>query len=151
MWLVLHREIVSHFSGVVVFCVGSTLYSFSLLRLAGQREKKLEKVHLALEIFLFVSAAALVFSFGFVWAMEETRGDHVAHMGEQEEEPRQTAYILEHLAYLAFLLFYSTFFLFHTPDPLEPPALREIYTEEYAMDPEGVAMKPLLQPIRAAM
>lgn len=140
----------SHFSGVVLFCIGSSLFSLSLLRLAGEREKKLAKVHLSLEIFLLLSTVGLVLAFAFVWAMEETRGDHIQHVGD-EGEAQQTAYIVEHVAYLVFLLFYSTFFLFHTPNPLEPPGLREIYTEEYTNDPDGVAMKPLLRPIRASM
>ena len=133
-----------------MFGVGSSLYSLSLLRLAGEREKELAKVHWGLEIFLFASSACLVLAFGFVWALEETRGDHVRHMGEYKE-PQQQAYIVEHVAYMVFLLFYATFFLFHTPNPLEPPGLRHIYTEEYTSDPEGVAMKPLLHPIRVGM
>ena len=52
--------------------------------------------------------------------------------------------IVEHTAYIVFLLFYATFFLFHTPDPMEPPGLREAYVEEHAMDPESVCMRPLM-------
>lgn len=131
-----------------MFCVGCVLYSISILRLAGERDKRLAKVHHGLEIFLFVSSAFLILAFGVVWAIEEMHGKHVRHMGETEDNT-QNAYIVEHVAYMVFLLFFATFFLFHTPDPTQPPGLREIYTEEYTMDPEGVTMKPLLLPVRA--
>lgn len=150
-YLVLHKDIANHFAGVVVFCIGSALYSITLLRLAGKRDQSLARVHQGLEIFLFVSSVCLFLAFGVVWAIEETHGQHVRHMGEPEDED-QNAYIVEHVAYMIFLLFYATFFLFHTPNPMEPPGLRELYTEEYAHDPEGVAMKPLLHPsIRVSM
>lgn len=147
----LHKDLARHFLGVVVFCIGSGLYSITLLRLAGERDKSLAKVHQALEIFLLASSVCLFLAFGVVWAIEEMNGQHVRELGEPDDDG-QKAYIVEHVAYMVFLLFYATFFLFHTPNPEEPPGLRQIYTEEYAHDPEGVAMKPLLlHPIRVQM
>lgn len=108
-------------------------------------------MHQALEIFLLASSVCLFLAFGVVWAIEEMNGQHVRELGEPDDDG-QKAYIVEHVAYMVFLLFYATFFLFHTPNPEEPPGLRQIYTEEYAHDPEGVAMKPLLlHPIRVQM
>lgn len=130
-----------------LFCAGSSTYSISLLRLAGGREKHLAKVHLAMEICLFVSTVALVLAFVILWAIEETNGQHLQHVGENNSgdgDNVQNAYIVEHTAYIVFLLFYATFFLFHTPDPMEPPGLREAYVEEHAMDPESVCMRPLM-------
>ncbi len=118
-----------------------------MLRLAGGREKHLAKIHLAMEVGLFVSTVGLVLAFVTVWIIEETHGGHhIQHVGEGEDGP-QSAYIVEHAAYMVFLLFYATFFVFHTPDPLEPPGLREAYVEEHATDPEGTSMKPLLRPV----
>lgn len=132
-----------------LFCLGSSAYSIGLLRLAGGREKHLAKVHLGMEVGLFVSSVGLVLAFVAIWAIEETGGKHLRHAGETEpvEESPQTAYIVEHAAYVVFLLFYATFFVFHTPDPLEPPGLREAYIEAHVMDPDGVSMKPLLHPM----
>lgn len=118
-----------------------------MLRLAGEREKHLAKIHLAMEIGLFISSVCLVLAFVILWVIEESNGKHLTHIGEngEKDESAQHAYIVEHVAYMVFLLFYATFFLFHTPDPLEPPSLRQIYVEEHVTDPEGVCMKPLLR------
>ncbi len=120
-----------------------------MLRLAGEREKHLAKIHLGMEVCLFLSTVGLVLAFVTLWAIEETHGQHLRHVGESgaEDENTQSAYIVEHAAYVVFILFYATFFVFHTPDPLEPPGLREAYVEEHAMDPEGTSMKPLLRPV----
>ncbi len=135
----------NHFTGVFLFCAGSAIYSISLLRLAGETEKSQAQIHLVMEIGLFLSSVALVLAFVTVWAIEENNGDHGLHAGER----RESAYIVEHAAYVVFLLFYATFFVFHTPDPLEPPGLREVYVEEHIMDPECVSMRPLMHPSRA--
>jgi len=136
---------VNHFFGVFLFCAGSSVYSISLLRLAGGREKHLAKIHLAMEIGLLLSTITLVLAFVILWVIEESNNHHINHMGEnQEGDNVQKAYIVEHAAYVAFLLFYATFFVFHTPDPMEPPGLRETYAEEHAMDPESVCMRPLM-------
>lgn len=142
-WLASHKDNLNHFIGVFLFCAGSTTYSISLLRLAGGREKHLAKIHLGMEIGLFVSTVGLVLAFVILWAIEEGKGQHLSHVGEDEDNV-QSAYIVEHASYIVFLLFYATFFLFHTPDPMEPPGLRELYVEEHVTDPEGVCMRPLM-------
>lgn len=125
-----------------VFCLGSGLYSIAFLRLAGLTHKHLANVHLGLEIFLFVSAVALVIAFVAIWVMEETSGKH----SHATSDNTQHAYIVEHAAYIAQLLFYMIFFLFHSPDPLKPPYVSGVYDGEvaYAQDHGGVAMRPLL-------
>jgi heme/copper-type cytochrome/quinol oxidase subunit 2 len=144
-WLATHRDNMNHFAGVFLFCAGSTIYCTSLLRLAGEREKSQAQIHLVMEVGLFLSTVVLVLAFVTVWAIEETNGEHGSHTGENQE----SAYIVEHAAYIVFLLFYATFFVFHTPDPWEPPGLREAYVEEHSMDPECVSMRPLMHPSRA--
>jgi hypothetical protein len=134
-----------HFFGVALFTLGSSLYSLSLLRLAGIFEKQLACLRWGLEIFLVLSTAGLMLAFVILWAMEEGSGQHVKHMGEYEENS-QTAYIVEHAAYMSHLVFYVTFFSFHTPNPLEPPGLTAVYDEEYSTDPRAVTMRPLLRP-----
>ncbi len=131
-----------------VFCLGSGLYSIAFLRLAGLTHKHLANVHLGLEIFLFVSAVALVIAFVAIWVMEETSGKHsTQHMiHDTSSDNTQHAYIVEHAAYIAQLLFYMIFFLFHSPDPLKPPYVSGVFDGEvaYAQDHGGVAMRPLL-------
>lgn len=145
-WLATHKDNWNHFTGVFLFCLGSSVYCISLLRLAGEREKSLAQIHLAMEIGLFLSTVVLVLAFVTTWAIEETNGQHD---GKNEEDNQLSAYIVEHAAYIVFLLFYATFFVFHTPDPREPPGLREAYVEEHTMDPECVSMRPLMHPSRA--
>ena len=82
-----------------------------------------------------------------IWAIEDANGQHLPHMAENEDN-RLNAYIVEHTAYIVFLLFYATFFVFHTPDPWEPPGLREAYVEEHTMDPNSVTLRPLIHPTR---
>jgi heme/copper-type cytochrome/quinol oxidase subunit 2 len=103
------------------------------------------QIHLAMEIGLFLSTVVLVLAFVTTWAIEENNGQHLSH----NEDSQLNAYIVEHAAYIVFLLFYATFFVFHTPDPREPPGLREAYVEEHTMDPECVSMRPLMHPSRA--
>ena len=145
LWLVLHKNNMDHFFGVTLFTVGSSLYSLALLRLAGIFEKQLAFLRWCMEIFLMVSTAALMLAFVIIWAMEESDGRHVKHMGELEGSGR-TAYIVEHAAYMSHLVFYVTFFLFHTPNPLEPPGLAAAYNEEYTSEPRATTMRPLLRP-----
>jgi hypothetical protein len=124
------------------------MYSISFLRMAGRTHKHLANVHLALEVFLFVSAAMLVIAFVAIWAVEETDGKHaIQHVGENGDSggSARQAYIVEHAAYIAHLLFYMIFFLFHSPDPLKPPHVSGVYEgEAYAQDCGGMAMRPLL-------
>lgn len=144
--MVLHKDNVNHFTGVFLFCLGSSAYSISLLKLAAIREKKFAHIRLAMEIFLFLSSAALVIAFVTLWMLEETSGKHTDGDGYDNTEK---AYIVEHAAYMTFLLFYATFFLFHTPDPDKSPALQEIFQEEaYNRAESSVALKPLLHPPR---
>ena len=133
---------------MALFTLGSTLYSLALLRLAGIYEKQLAFLRWCMEIFLVLSTAGLMLAFVILWAMEEGEGKHVKHMGEFEENTR-IAYIVEHAAYISHLVFYVTFFLFHTPNPLEPPGLTAVYDEEHTSETRATTMRPLLRPMGA--
>ncbi len=112
-WLVLHKENTQHFIGVGIFCGGSFLYSVSLVRLAATSEDGKEILHACLDGLLLLCAVVLVIFFVFLWFEEERDGRHTA-MGEGEP---QSAYIIEHAAYIAQVCFYALFFLYHSPDP----------------------------------
>lgn len=118
-WLVKHKDNTNHFTGVGLFCLGSFLYSLGFLELAGRTHEHLRRVHQALRWFLLLSTLALVVVFVLLWAIEETSGAHAGKGGPQ------TAYIFEHVAYITQILFYATFFLYHSPKL--PP--------EYSLDP----------------
>jgi hypothetical protein len=125
------------------------MYSIAFLWLAGQTHKHLWKIHQGLGIFLFVSTVGQVFAFVVLWIMEEASGKHMAHIGDTDgaEDNTQKAYIVEHTAYMTHLLFYATFILFHSPDPLKVPNIHGEFEGESMSDPKGVAMKPLLHPV----
>ena len=142
LYLVLHKDNTEHFKGVFVFCLGSAVYSIALLRLAAMTHKHLEHIHTALEVFLLASSALLLLAFVGLWIMEETSGKHKSPPDGGDNT--QSAYIVEHMAYMTHLLFYGTFFSFHTPDPLKLPELYGAFEDERGQDPAGVAMRPLL-------
>lgn len=136
-----------HFTGVGLFCAGSLTYSIAFLRVARKDERAdtmtHEWVRAALEWSLLGATVGLVVAFVTLWAQEETQGVHGT--GEL-----QNAYIVEHAAYLAHLLFYAVFFYYHTPDP-DKPAKNDKLASEYGGDEhgeDGVAMvcRPLLMP-----
>lgn len=139
----LHKDNTEHFKGVFVFCLGSATYSVAILRLAGTTHKHLEQIHQALEVFLLASSALLLLAFVWLWVMEETSGKH--NKTAIEGDDTQSAYIVEHMAYMTHLLFYGTFFSFHTPDPLKPPMIYGTFEDERGLDPSGIAMMPLLR------
>lgn len=138
----LHKDNAEHFKGVFLFCIGSATYSIALLRLAGTTHKHLDQIHLALEVFLLASSALLLLAFVALWVMEEDSGKHQHPV---EGDDKQSAYIVEHTAYMTHLLFYGTFFSFHTPDPLKPPRVYGTFEDERGQDPSGIAMMPLLR------
>lgn len=126
-WLIANRDNTSHFSGVFVFCLGSFFYSIALIRLACTTHEHLWQLHYALELFLFITTACLLVAFIVLWLLEENSGMHKP----KQIADTQTAYIVEHCAYLAHLLFYTAFFTFHTPDPLKDnPQVAGIYEAE---------------------
>jgi hypothetical protein len=135
----MHKVNEEHFKGVFLFCLGSAMYSIALLRLAGMTHGHLEQIHTALEAFLLASSALLLLAFIGLWITEETSGKH-----DGEGDNTQSAYIVEHMAYMTHLLFYGTFFSFHTPDPLKSPQIYGTFEDEKGKDPSGVAMRPLL-------
>ncbi len=102
-----------HFIGVGFFCLGSVVYSLAFVRLAATTEERLEMVHAVMEAFLLLSVAALVVSFVSLWAEEERDGKHSGGLNSRQV---QNAYIVEHTAYIVHLVFYASFFLYHTPD-----------------------------------
>lgn len=116
-----HEDNANHFTGVGLFCLGSFLYSLGFLELAGRTHEHLRRVHQALRWFLLLSTLALVVVFVVLWAIEEANGAHKGNGGAQN------AYIFEHVAYITQILFYATFFLYHSPKL--PP--------DYTLDPAG--------------
>ena len=120
------------------------MYSLAFVRLAATTEERLEMVHAIMEAFLLMSVAALVVSFVSLWAEEERDGKH--DRGSSSSQV-QNAYIVEHAAYIVHLLFYASFFLYHTPDIDNIPGghVGEGY-EETDPDVEGTPMvcRPLI-------
>jgi hypothetical protein len=134
----LHKDNANHFSGVFAFCLGTFLYSIAILRLADLTHQHLWQIHTILEIFLIFSSGTLLVSFLILWVMEENAGKHSAYVNQD-----QNAYIVEHCAYLAHLLFFTAFLAFHTPDPLKPPRVAGIYEAETGV--ELSTLSPLMQ------
>lgn len=128
-WLVLHKDNTNHFLGVGLFCVGSSLYSISFVLLAGRTHQHLRAVHNALLAFLLLSTCALALAFILLWRDEEAKGQHSASGGSQN------AYIVEHVAYITHVLFYATFFLYHSPDINKSPHVFSTY-EQNELIPE---------------
>jgi hypothetical protein len=133
-----------HFTGVGLFCAGSLTYSIEFLRVA-RRDKRADTTEHAmvrdvLEWCLLGATVVLVIAFVTLWAQEETTGMHgTDHV--------QNAYIVEHAAYLAHLLFYAVFFYYHTLDPDKPVTCKGFeYEREEDRGADGVPMvcRPLL-------
>ena len=132
-----------HFTGVGLFCAGSLTYSIAFLR-AARKDERAEAhawVRDGLEWCLLGAVVALVVAFVGLWAQEESQGLHGT-------DRVQNAYIVEHAAYVAHLLFYAVFFYYHTPDPdksVKFSSSAEYHHEEHE---DGVAMvcRPLLMP-----
>jgi uncharacterized membrane protein len=112
-WLAWNQDNTRHFSGVAVFCVGSFTYSFALVRLARTSRDNKERLHAIMEGFLLFAVVALVVSFVTLWVKEEYSGQHTPS-GSQNSV--QHAYIVEHTAYAVHLVFYTFFFLYHSPN-----------------------------------
>jgi phosphatidylserine synthase len=102
-WLVTHSDSDNHYLGVGIFCVGSFVYSFVLLRLAHSEDPQYHHIYTIMEILLVVVSGVLVISYITAWALKDP-----------------SDYISEHMAYVAHLLFFLLFFAFHTPDPTVP-------------------------------
>ena len=109
-WLVWHKENLQHFIGVGVFCAGSFAYSLAIIRLAATSKDDKEVLHACMDGTLLLYVVVLVISFVFLWVEEENSGMHSSH----SEEPK-SAYIVEHGAYIAQVVFYALFFLYHSP------------------------------------
>lgn len=99
-WLVTHTDSENHNLGVGIFCVGSFVYSFILLRIAKLGDPGYAHIYTSVEILLFVASGVLVITYITSWALNDP-----------------SDYISEHMAYVAHLLFFILFFLYHTPDP----------------------------------
>lgn len=139
-----------HFTGVGLFCAGSLTYSIAFLRAARKDERAEAWVRDGLEWCLLGAVVALVVAFVGLWAQEESQGLHGT-------DRVQNAYIVEHAAYVAHLLFYAVFFYYHTPDPDKPVKCtgkdgggNNEYEREHdrGEDGSGVPMvcRPLLMP-----
>lgn len=96
--LVSDHSDVPHFTGVAVFCAGSLLYSLTLVRMARRTHEGLASLHLGMAVGLLVATCVLVPAFTALYFQDDPN-----------------AYLVEHLAYISFLLFYMTFFLYHWP------------------------------------
>ena len=140
-YLVENKENFHHFIGVGVFCLGSFTYSLAFVRLAGTSEDGKELLHAIMELFLLLGVVVLVVSFVLLWFEEENDGRH-SSAGSYKT---QTAYIVEHTAYVVHLVFYMLFFLYHSPDPNKRTDGGYIGGEDYEAD-GGVPMicRPLI-------
>lgn len=111
-YLVVHRDNLNHFIGVATFCMGSFAYSLAFVRLAATSKDDREVLHALMEALLLLGVVLLVIAFVGLWFEEEKNGWHTSDAGKG----RQTAYIIEHAAYMGHLLFYALFFLYHSPN-----------------------------------
>jgi hypothetical protein len=134
VWLVLRKDNFEHFFGVFVFCLGSFMYSIVMIRLCEESYPHLAQLHLWLEVFLFLSSGILVLAFVIVWFNEEVNNQHKKTVDSETmiayDDPNQSAFIVEHCAYISFLLFYAVFFLFHTPDYKREPFVDGVFSGE---------------------
>ena len=133
----IHQDNASHFLGVGIFCVGSFSYSFAFVRLARTGQDRNELLHATMEMFLLLAVVALVIAFVTLWIEEENAGKHAGAPGPQN------AYIVEHTAYIVHLLFYTFFFLYHSPDRRKEAGRYVIGGEYYHDDSFSPSEPPL--------
>jgi hypothetical protein len=138
--LVANREMAWHFTGVGVFCCGSFVYSCIFLVLGSSSHRHLHTLHLWLMIFLLVTTGGLVLSFVALWAIEENTGQHAITTVERK------AYLVEHAAYMAHLLFYLGFISFHSPG-LDSDSLKACVYYEAEMMARGDEAAAVCQPL----
>lgn len=138
MWLTVHKENTQHFLGVGIFCAGSFGYSLALVRLAATSDDDRELLHACLEGFLLLCVVVLVLSFVGLWIEEENDGRHARNT------PDQSAYIVEHAAYIVQVVFYALFFLYHSPNPNKRTDGYSIGTEEYEPGTVPMVCRPLI-------
>lgn len=136
----------NHFSGVVVFCVGSFLYSIAFIRISALFEKHLRHLQVGLELFMLISTLVLVIAFVALWFREEKE---IHEAKGVEREITRTAYAVEHAAYIAHLVFYGIFFTYNSPDPFKEKPERGYGLMDYPYDADDAAdtCKPLLIPM----
>ncbi len=133
-----YQDNMRHFAGVGVFCAGSFVYSVAFIRLAATNPYDgHESVRTVLEAFLLCSGGVLVITFMALWMEEEDSGMHSGH-----DTRTQHAYIVEHMAYLVHLLFYTVFFLYHSPDPCKNT--NNDSDREYDRDDVPMVCRPLI-------
>lgn len=140
----MNKDNLPHFTGVFLFCLGTFIYSIVMLRLCEESHPHLSNLHFWLETFLLLTTGTLVLAFVVVWFNEEVNDQHKKKIDSETlvmyDDSSQTAYIIEHCAYISFLLFYAGFFLFHTPDDRREPFVDGVFSGE-----SGVALNPLMQ------
>jgi len=142
MWLTYHRDNTQHFIGVGVFCAGSFAYSMALVRLAATSTDDKELLHACMDGTLLLCVVMLVVSFVLLWVEEEQSGLHNGSGGggiTKENRIPQSAYLVEHGAYIAQVVFYMLFFLYHSPNKINDMD-GYIGGEEY----EGVSGTPMV-------
>lgn len=142
LWLVWHKENSAHFLGVAFFCAGSFAYSAALVRLAAMSEDDQEVLHTCMDGSLLLCVVVLVISFVQLWVQEEKDGWHAAT--DSILIAQQSAYIVEHAAYIVQVVFYTLFFLYHSPDPWKPTDGYSIGTEEYEPGTVPMVCRPLI-------
>lgn len=133
-----HQDNTNHFTGVALFCLGSFMYSMAFLELVGRTHEHLRQLHQALRWFLLLSTTVLVIAFVILWAIEENNGQHASGGGQRN------AYIVEHVAYITHIMFYATFFLYHTPDPNKACHVTSAYDEEEVLHKQEGTRTPLV-------
>lgn len=106
--------------------------------------------HFWLELFLFVTTGVFLVVFVILFMIEESDRQHETIPHEPGTKQTEHAYIVEHCAYIANLLFFTGFFVFHTPDPMKPPHIEAVLTRD-AKNNDGMEMQTLLPQIRASV
>jgi hypothetical protein len=123
LWLSLNEEETRHTAGVLIFAVGLLLNSTALVRLARLTDDHVVLVHYVLDTGLACVAVALGVSFMAMW---------------QAGSP--ATFVVEHVAFLAYLSFWFVFFYYHFHQYSFPSGTRG---EKYCV-PMVVQCQPLL-------
>jgi hypothetical protein len=97
------NELREHFIGISIALLGNLLVSIGLIWTSKFSDPMMTATSNRLTILLILIFAATTTSWMFLWLFSIS-----------------ISYIFEHVAYLAYLLFYAVFFTVHSPNPYRP-------------------------------
>jgi len=101
-WLSTHMMAPDHYIGVGLFCSGTIVYSFILLRLSRYINAPPRPAHDILEWMLITTTFMIGIVFLSLWISSN-----------------KMSYVPEHLTYIFHLLFYMFFMSYNTPNPFK--------------------------------